>query len=106
MHPELTRTTAIDYITQLETTHKSMRNELVDLRARDGERQAQLEKLSQQVALFQQERSRPPYEAGPAPAFNGHFPQPPSDPPRKLPPLVNGTGPSAMQGVQYSEERR
>ena len=84
-----------------------MRNELVDLRQRDSERGAQLDKLSQQVALFQQERNRPSsYEAGPAPTFNGHFPQPPSDPPRKLPPLVNGNGPSAMQGVQYSEERR
>ena len=97
---------AIDYITHLENNQQSMRGELVDLRARDAERQAQLEKLSQQVAMFQQDSRGPPYESNSGPGFSTHFQQPSSDAPRKLPPLVNGNASSAMQGVQYSDERR
>ena len=99
---------AIDYINHLENNQASMRNELVDLRARDAERQSQLEKLSQQVSIVQQDR-RGQYDANAGPGFSTHFQQPSSDSPRKLPPLVNGNanaGASAMQGVQYSDERR
>lgn len=100
--------TAIDYITHLESTHKSMRNELQELRQRDIERQGQLEKLGQQISRFQQQQqqNQGTYEGPPGPVFGGHFPQNAPEPPRTLPPLMNGTGPSAMQGIQYSDDRR
>lgn len=97
---------AIDYINQLEMSHKSMHSELKDLRQRDLERQAQLEKLSQQVNRFQQQHTQGAYE-GPSPStFGNHFQQNHAEPPRTLPPLMNGSGPSMMQGIQYSDERR
>ena len=99
--------TAIDYISHLESTHKSMRSELQELRQRDIERQGQLEKLGQQINRFQQQhQNQGSYEGPPGPVFGGHFPQNPSEPPRTLPPLMNGVGPSAMQGIQYSDDRR
>ena len=98
--------TAIDYINHLESSHKSMRNELGELRQRDLDRQAQLEKLAQQVSRFQQQQSQGSYDGPSGPVFNGHFASKSSEPARTLPPLMNGTGPSAMQGIQYSDDRR
>jgi hypothetical protein len=83
-----------------------MRNELAELRQRDIERQAQLEKLGQQLSRFQRQQSQGSYEGASGPVFGSHFPQNPTEPPRTLPPLMNGTGPSAMQGIQYAEDRR
>lgn len=85
-----------------------MRNELAELRQRDLDRQAQLEKLGQQVSRFQQQQqSQASYEGPPGPVFGGgHFQQKQAEAPRTLPPLMNGAGPSVMQGIQYSDERR
>jgi hypothetical protein len=83
-----------------------MRNELAELRQRDLDRQTQLEKLSQQVNRFQQQQSQGSYDGSSGPGFSGHFSQKPAEPPRTLPPLMNGAGPSAMQGIQYSDDRR
>lgn len=96
----------MDYITHLECADKSMRTELAELRQRDVERQAQLEKLSQQVHRLQQQHSQGAYEGQSASSFNNHFPQNHAEPPRTLPPLMNGSGPLAMQGIQYSDDRR
>jgi hypothetical protein len=104
--PTADHTTAIDYISQLEGSRQSMRSELAELRQRDIERQAQLVKLEQQLIHFQRQQSSGGYDTSSGPGFSNHYPQHPVEPPRTLPPLMNGTGPTAMQGIQYSEDRR
>jgi hypothetical protein len=83
-----------------------MRNELAELRQRDIERQAHLEKLGQQLSRHQQQQNQGSYEGPSGPVFGNHFPPNPAEPPRTLPPLMNCSGPSAMQGIQYSDDRR
>lgn len=83
-----------------------MRNEMAELRQRDIERQAQLGKVGQPVSRFQQHQTQGSYEGPSGHVYGGHFPPNGTEPPRTLPPLMNGAGLSAMQGVQYSDDRR
>lgn len=113
--------TAIDYISQLEKTMNQVRRDNSVLRTEVEELRSQ---LSQQQHTNSQSRQPPLFNhhsmgGGLPPESNGQSQGPPpnvfsnyssgpnasQDQPRTLPPLMNGSG-AAMQGVQYTDERR
>ena len=94
----LTLFLAIDYINSLETQNTKFRNEIEQLRQKQAEMELRMKEMAQMARISGSTAS---FETGPPPP-NNIGPMFGVDAPRTLPPLVNG----AMQGVQYSEERR
>lgn len=95
---------AIDYISALEGQNKSTRMELDRQRNQMHEMEMQIKEMSQRLG-----HPPPNFTHGPTPipAYNGarytNGVDSTNDPPRTLPPIING---GAMQGVQYGDERR
>ena len=104
----LTSYLAIDYITSLETQVKQQRLDSDKQRHQLQDMEHKMQQMNEQLQRLQHQGSYPPpptampqsplnYSAHYANGFDAA-----SEPARTLPPLMNG----AMQGVQYSEERR
>ncbi|KAH8692044.1 putative HLH transcription factor [Talaromyces proteolyticus] len=104
-----TLTRAIDYITSLEKQVASSRRETNDLQREVQELRAQLggQQVNGQSRLYDSHSINGPQTNGSSQP--GTYPTYASgmavDQPRTLPPLINGSV-AAMQGVQYTEERR
>ena len=106
---------AIDYITSLETKVtqsrseiSQLRNEVEKLHHRNAEQEVQMKEMNQQLQRVQQQQGQSSYDTPPSavshsPMFGGAQYSSAAEPPRTLPPIMNG---AAMQGVQYSDERR
>ncbi|KEF63393.1 uncharacterized protein A1O9_01370 [Exophiala aquamarina CBS 119918] len=101
---------AIDYISSLETQNKQQRIDYEKQRHQLQDLESKMHEMSQQLQRLQHQGSFPPPPSvipqsplnyGPAPRFSNNI-DGPNELPRTLPPLVNG----AMQGIQYSDDRR
>ncbi|KIV95479.1 hypothetical protein PV10_03132 [Exophiala mesophila] len=101
---------AIDYITSLENSNKQQRADYEKQRHQLQELENKVYEMSQQMQRMQHQGSFPPPPAampqtplnyGPGSHYNSNI-ESASDPPRTLPPLMNGV----MQGIQYSDDRR
>jgi uncharacterized coiled-coil protein SlyX len=97
---------AIDYITSLENQVKQDRAELDKQRHQMHDMEIKLQQMSEQLQRGQHPGNFPaPPNAMPQSSYGAHYAngvENGNEPPRTLPPLLNG----AMQGVQYSDDRR
>jgi len=101
---------AIDYISSLETQNKQQRIDYEKQRHQLQDLENKMHQMSEQLQRLQHQGSFPPAPSvntqspmsyGPGPHFANTI-DGPNELPRTLPPLVNG----AMQGIQYSDDRR
>jgi hypothetical protein len=99
---------AIEYITSLETQNTKYQRDHDRLTQQNTELEMRMKEMAAQLQRLQQGGSGS-YEAPPPNGipsmFGNHGNQYGNgqEPPRTLPPLING---AAMQGVQYADERR
>ena len=99
---------AIEYISSLETQNGKYQRETDRLTQQLSETDMRLKEVTAQLQRLQQQGpgsyDTPPPNGIPS-MFGNHSNQynGGQDPPRTLPPLMNGV---AMQGVQYADERR
>lgn len=107
----LTSLLAIDYITSLENQTKQQRLDYEKQRHQLQDLENKMHDMSQQMQRLQHQGSFPPPPSvipqsplgyGPGPQHYATNLDGPNELPRTLPPLING----AMQGIQYSDERR
>jgi uncharacterized coiled-coil protein SlyX len=99
---------AIDYITSLENEVKKQRMDSDKQRHQLKDMEHKMQQMNEQLQRLKHQGSYPPPpNAVPQSPlnYNGHYTNgidAASEPARTLPPLMNG----AMQGVQYSDDRR
>jgi hypothetical protein len=99
---------AIEYITSLETQNTKYQRDQDRLSQQNTELEMRMKEMAAQLQRLQQGGSAsydaPPPNGIPS-MFGNHGNQYSNgqEPPRTLPPLING---AAMQGVQYADERR
>jgi hypothetical protein len=104
----LTSTLAIDYINQLEASASKYQRDSENQRHQLQDMEHKIQQMNEQLKRLQHQASYPPppsalpqsplnYNANYANGIDSA-----SEPARTLPPLMNG----AMQGVQYSDDRR
>jgi uncharacterized coiled-coil protein SlyX len=97
---------AIDYITSLENQVKQQRVDFDKQRHQLHDMEIKLQQMSEQLQRGQHPGNfAPPPNALPQAPYGAHYTngvENGNEPPRTLAPLLNG----AMQGVQYSEDRR
>jgi uncharacterized coiled-coil protein SlyX len=105
---KLTFDVAIDYITSLETQVKQQRMDSDKQRHQLQDMEHKMQQMNEQLQRLQNQGSYPPppnvMPQSPS-NYSSHYSNGidgASEPARTLPPLMNG----AMQGVQYSDDRR
>jgi hypothetical protein len=99
---------AIEYITSLETQNTKYQRDQDRLTQQHTELEMRMKEMAAQLQRLQQGGSASydtPQPNGIPSMFGNHGNQYSNgqEPPRTLPPLING---AAMQGVQYADERR
>lgn len=97
---------AIDYITSLENEIKKQRLDADKQHRQMQDMEMKMQQMNEQLQRLQHQGSfAAPPNAIPQSPYGTHYPNGidnSKEPARTLPPLMNG----AMQGVQYSDDRR
>jgi hypothetical protein len=100
---------AIEYITSLETQNGKYQRDTDRMTQQLAEMDVRMKETTGQLQRLQQQQGSASYDTPPPNGIpsmfgnNGNQYSNGQEPPRTLPPLMNGV---AMQGVQYADERR